>query len=372
MDMAVVVVVSLLLVLTVGASSVAGQDYVAPRTAFGKPDLSGIWQAIGDHHLNIESHAASQGPSGLGAVFSGRAGLDIVQGGEIPYTAAARARQRENAQHWVGRDPAAKCYMPGIPRATYMPYPFQIVQTEEYILFAYEFAGATRVVYMNRPDLEGADPSWMGHSRGSWDGETLVIEVTDQVPDTWLDRNGNHHSDQIHVVERYTATSPDHLQYEATIEDPEVYTRPWTLGLPLYRRIDENMQLLEFKCVEFAEEFMYERSRSPADQTPASRPTRNTLVPEIGAEVTPIGELTAWERYPSGFSLSRGREVTSIHPGEEYVVAETRVIASILSGDSYYVRLRPKEDSEDVCALQSCWVYQGRERDFPLSNLVVR
>ena len=200
-------------------------------------------------------------------------GLGIVEGGEIPYTAAARAQQQDNMEHWLERDPAAKCYMPGVPRATYQPYPFQIVQTEEYILIAYEFASASRVVYMDRPDFEAPVDAWMGHSLGSWDGETLVIDVTAQVPDTWLDRSGNHHSNSIHVVERYTATGPNHLMYEATIEDPEVYTRPWTIRLPLYRRVDENMQLLEYKCVEFAEELMYGHLRKDPDLTPTYRPS---------------------------------------------------------------------------------------------------
>ena len=246
------------LVVALAIRTLAGRDYMAPRTAFGVPDLSGIWQAAGSHHWNIEPHAASHGPVvELGAIFAVPAGLGIVRGGEIPYTATARARQQENARNWVERDPAVKCYMPGIPRATYQPYPFQIVQAQEYILFAYEFAGASRVVYMNRPDLEAPVGALMGHSLGSWDGETLVIDVTAQMPDTWFDRNGNHHSDQIHVVERYTATSPYHLNYQATIEDSEVYTRPWSLSLPLYRRIDENMQLLEYNCVPFVQGLMY-------------------------------------------------------------------------------------------------------------------
>ena len=250
-----------------------GQDeYMAPRTAFGRPDLNGIWQAIGSHHWNIEPHAASHGPVvELAALGGVPGGLGIVEGGEIPYTAAARAQQQDNKEHWLERDPAAKCFMPGVPRATYQPYPFQIVQTEEYILIAYEFASASRIVYMDRPDFEAPVDAWMGHSLGSWDGETLVIDVTAQVPDTWLDRSGNHHSNSIHVVERYTATSPNHLSYEATIEDPEVYTRPWTIRLPLYRRVDENMQLLEYKCVEFAEELMYGHLRKDPDLTPQYR-----------------------------------------------------------------------------------------------------
>ena len=249
-------------------------DYRAERTADGRPNLNGIWQAIGASHHDIEGHAARPGPvvemAALGAIPGG---LGIVVGGEIPYTAAARAQQQENLEYWLDRDPAVKCYMPGIPRANYMPYPFQIVQTPEYVLMAYEFASASRIVYMDRPDMQSPVNTWMGHSRGSWDGETLVIDVTDQVPDTWLDSSGNHHSDQLQVVERYTALSENHLMYEATIEDPEVYTRPWQVRFPLYRRIDENMQLLEFKCVEFAEEHMYGHLRKDPDLTPSYKAT---------------------------------------------------------------------------------------------------
>jgi len=272
--MVAAVLAAVAMVFTVTSTDVTGQNYQAEQTAFGAPNLNGIWQAVGAHHWDIEPHAASHGPVvELGALGGIPGGLGIVEGGEIPYTAAARAMQQENKQHWVERDPAAKCYMPGIPRATYMPYPFQIVQTEEYILFAYEFASASRVVYMDRPDFEAPVDAWMGHSLGSYDGETLVIDVTAQMPDTWLDSSGNHHSNSIHVVERYTAISENHIMYEATIEDPETYTRPWTVSLPLYRRIDENMQLLEFKCVEFAEELMYGHLRKDPDLTPVYRPS---------------------------------------------------------------------------------------------------
>ncbi|MDA1094377.1 MAG: hypothetical protein O3A25_14055 [Acidobacteria bacterium] len=248
------------------------QGYRAPRTADGKPDLNGIWQAVSSAHFDIEPHAARFGPVvEMAAHGALPGGLGIVEGGEIPYTAAARAKQQENLQYWLERDPATKCYMPGVPRATYMPYPFQLVQTPEYVLLAYEFASASRIVYMDRPDFEAPVDSWMGHNLGSWDGESLVIDVTAQMPDTWLDMSGNHHSNSIRVVERYTALSENHLMYEATITDPETYTRPWTVRLPLYRRIDENMQLLEFKCVEFAEELMYGHLRKDPDLTPVFR-----------------------------------------------------------------------------------------------------
>ncbi len=244
-----------------------GQDYRAPRTADGNPDLNGIWQAVGASHWDIEGHAARMGPlPEMGALGAIPGGLGIVVGGEIPYQEAAAEKRQENLENWLKLDPAVKCYMPGIPRANYMPFPFQIVQTPEYILIAYEFASASRIIYMNRPDFESPFDTWMGHSRGHWEGETLVVDVTSQVPDTWFDSSGNFHTDAIHVVERYTALGPNHLQYEATIEDPNVFTEPWQVRLPLYRRIDENMQLLEYKCVEFAEELMYGHLRKGAGE----------------------------------------------------------------------------------------------------------
>jgi len=155
--------------------------------------------------------------------------------------------------------------MPGVPRATYLPFPFQIIQSPDHVVMAYEFASASRIVYMDRPDFEAPIFSWMGHSRGHFEGDSLVIDVTDQVPDTWLDRAGNHHSDALRVTERYTHVGPNTLMYEATLEDPNVYTQSWTLKFPLYRRLDENMQILEFKCVEFTEELIYGHLRKGAN-----------------------------------------------------------------------------------------------------------
>lgn len=228
------------------------------RTADGHPDFNGLWQALGNNHWGVEPHNARFGPDHKWAASGATpAGLGMVEGGQIPYTAAARAKQRENQQNWLGLDPVVKCYMPGVPRANYMPFPFQIVQSPEHIVMAYEFASANRIVYMNRPDFVAPIPSWMGHSLGRWEGDTLVIDVTEQMPDSWLDRSGNHHTEQLKVTERYTFRSPDVIDYEARLEDPGVYTRPWSMKMPLYRRLEENAQLLEFKCVEFAEELLY-------------------------------------------------------------------------------------------------------------------
>jgi len=254
------------LLVMLSVISVAAEGDFIPRTADEKPDFNGIWQAIGSAHWNVEPHAADFSPLvELGAIGAIPAGLGIVEGGSIPYTAQARAKQQENRADWLSLDPVVKCYMPGVPRATYLPFPFQIIQSPEHVVMAYEFASASRIVYMDRPDFEAPIFSWMGHSRGHFEGDSLVIDVTDQVPDTWLDHAGNHHSDALRVTERYTHMGPNTLMYEATLEDPNVYTEAWTVKFPLYRRLDENMQLLEFKCVEFTEELIYGHLRKGAD-----------------------------------------------------------------------------------------------------------
>lgn len=257
---------AVILLLFGSSMSMAAEISEVPRTADGKADFNGIWQAIGSTHWDVEPHAADFGPlAELGAIGAIPAGLGVVEGGEIPYTADARAQQQANKSDWLALDPVVKCYMPGIPRANYLPFPFQIIQSPEHVVMAYEFASASRIAYMNRPDFEAPIFSWMGHSRGHFEGDTLVIDVTDQVPDTWLDHAGNHHSDALRVTERYTHIGPNTLMYEATLEDSNVYTSSWTLKLPLYRRMDENMQLLEYKCVEFTEELIYGHLRKDAD-----------------------------------------------------------------------------------------------------------
>jgi hypothetical protein len=233
-----------------------GQAYQTPRTADGTPDLNGFWQALGTAHWDIESHAAQAGPVlALGAAYGIPGGQGVVDGA-IPYQPWAAARKKENFEKRLTLDPEVKCYMPGVPRATYMPYPFQILQGTSKIVLAYEFAETSRTIHM---DAAGESPAetWMGWSKGRWEGETLVVDVTSFNDRTWFDRAGNFHSEALHVVERYTRTGPDHLVYEATIEDPKVFTRPWKVSLPLYRRQEADLQLSEYKCVEFVEELMY-------------------------------------------------------------------------------------------------------------------
>jgi hypothetical protein len=246
-------------VLSLAASSAAGQApaYRAPRTADGKPDLNGIWQALNSANWDLQGHAAAMGPAPLlGALFAKPPGLGVVDGDEIPYLPAAAAKKKENQANWVKLDPEVKCYLPGVPRATYLPHPFQIVQSQNVIMITYEYAGAVRVINMGAATKPPAE-SWMGWSNGRWEGDTLVVDVTSLMEDTWFDRAGNFHSDALHVVERYTPRSADTLNYEATIEDPKVFSRPWKISMPLYRRVERNARLLEFRCVEFAEELLY-------------------------------------------------------------------------------------------------------------------
>ena len=254
-------------------------DFEPPRLANGNPDFNGIWQALNAANYGIEPHIARsamqqrKGPRSmlpdvpvlvLGAVGAVPGSMGVIKdGGRIPYTAEARALKEENQANWVERDPEIKCYMPGVPRATYLPFPFQIFQNESNVFIAYEFAGAVRDVYLQDVGPAETD-SWMGQSVGRWEGDTLVVEVTGQSEQTWFDRAGSHHTNQLVVTERYTMISPNHLQYEATMEDPNVFTEPWTISMPLYRRIEEGARLMDFKCVEFVEELLFgEFRRNP-------------------------------------------------------------------------------------------------------------
>lgn len=245
-----------------------------PRTPNGKPKLDGIWQALTAANWDIRPHTARPAPlAELGARGAVPPGMGIIEGGEIPYQDWAREQQKENYAQRLEQDPEVKCYMPGVPRATYMGHPFQIFQTDEHVMIAYQYANAVRTVYMDDP---GPAPNyfWMGWSVGHWEDDTLVVEVTDQVAETWFDRAGNFHSEQLRVVERYTPMGPNHIRYEATIEDPEVFTRPWSISLPLYRRVEENVQLVEFKCIPFSEEVLYGhlRAEDPDEEDESSEP----------------------------------------------------------------------------------------------------
>lgn len=228
-----------------------------PRTAAGKPNMTGLWQAMGTADWDIEDHSAEAGPFyQLGAVGAIPPGQSIVEGGDIPYLPAALEQKKKNYANRWKEDPEVKCYMPGVPRATYLPFPFQIIQSQKDILIAYEYATTNRLINMGKVE-EAAVDTWMGTSNGHWDGDTLVVDVTGFNGKPWLDRAGDYTSDSLHVVERYTMLDANTINYEATLEDSTLYSKPWKISVLLYRHREKNARLLEFKCVEYTEQLLY-------------------------------------------------------------------------------------------------------------------
>ena len=218
----------------------ATTPWTPPLTAHGHPDIQGVWQVLNTAAWDLEDHSASLGVP---------AGQSVVEGGTIPYMASALAKRKDNFERRDTLDPETKCFLPGVPRITYMPYPFRIIQQADKVSVAYEYLRAVRFIHMNgNPHPPGPIDWWMGDSRGHWEGDTLVVDAIHFNDRTWFDRAGNYHSDALHVVERYTPTGPDHLLYEATIEDPEVFSRPWRISMPLYRRQEQDVELLEYQC----------------------------------------------------------------------------------------------------------------------------
>ena len=214
-----------------------------PRASDGKPDLSGIWQAMNTAAEDIQDHSASlTAPPGVG----------VVEGNELPYKPEALEQRKKNFDTRATADlTQSQCWLPGVPRATYMPYPFEIIQNADEVGIRYTFARALRIIRVKRSSrdhLEGWPDFWMGDSRGHWEGNTLVVDVRKLDERTWFDHAGNFHSADLHVVERYTPIDRDHIQYEVTIDDPQVFTRPWKMSMPLYRLIDRNLRVFEWDC----------------------------------------------------------------------------------------------------------------------------
>ena len=276
MIVAAVVASAVTAAVSVSVIRSTGSAPPSARTVDGKPDFSGIWQALNEAHWDLEAHEARPGavtqpgvypfpfvqvPAApvlaLGAAGGVPGSLGVVAGdGRIPYRPEAAAIKVANAEHWIDRDPELKCYLPGIPRAMYMPYPFQIVQSTNKINFGYTFSGAARTIHLDKVE-EPPDDTWMGHSVGRWEGDTLVVNVTHFNGKTWFDRAGNFHSPALRLIERFTPITRDAIRYEVTVEDPSIFTRSWTISMPLYRRLESNAQLLEYRCIEFVEEFLY-------------------------------------------------------------------------------------------------------------------
>lgn len=275
----VVAVAVVAVVIATTAKRVAGQTpapsrstvqfpaaYKAPRMSDGNPDLNGMWQQFTTAAWDIQDHPAAAGPHPevMGVYGAQPAGMGIVEGNEIPYQPWALVKKKENFEkrltadpfHLDVGDPEAKCYMAGVPRATYQPFPFRIIQSPSNMMIVYEYANVARIIHFGKMPPPPVD-SWMGQSVGHFEGETLVVTATGFNDRTWFDRAGNFHSEAMTVTERYTPVGPYHLMYEATIEDPKVFTRPWKIGFPLYRRMERNAEVLEFSCVEFVEPFLY-------------------------------------------------------------------------------------------------------------------
>jgi len=293
---------------TAAPVSAAGQEAL-PRLA-GKPDFNGIWEANNTANWDLQTHQArpmvaqpglTPGSEvlaapvvALGSIGWVPGGLGVVEGEEIPYQPWAAARKKENLEHWLDRDPEIKCFQPGVPRAMYMPYPFQIIQSATKVQMVFEFADAQRTIHLNKMD-EYPNVLYMGYSVGHWDGDTLVVDVSDFTDATWFDRSGNFHSDALHVTERYTPMGHDAIRYEATIEDPKVFTRPWKISMPLYRRLEANAQLTDFRCVEMVEETMYGHLRK---EQLVKHWAGKTMDVDITRKIPPGDEV--YERYISG------------------------------------------------------------------------
>lgn len=244
------------------AKAPARASTTAPATIGGHPNINGVWQTMSGADFGLEPHSAetSPGPNSereLGAIAAIPAGLGVVEGGVIPYLPEAKQTRDANAKAGPSKDPEANCYLPGIPRATYaLGLPFQIIQGGGDILIAYEYDSANRVIAMGPVGIPPID-TWMGTSYGHWEGNTLVVTTLAQNGETWLDRTGNYLTNGATVIERFTLKDKDHMNYEVTIEDPSVYSKPWKMSMPLYRRVEPNAQILEFKCVPFAEMHLY-------------------------------------------------------------------------------------------------------------------
>jgi hypothetical protein len=223
----------------------------APRLPDGTPDLQGAWlqRTIGNSMsmFSIErtpGHPKTQIPATAGVIVD-------PPDGQIPYQPWARQKQVDLGENHMIEESDAHCFMGGLPHSMYTPFGMRILQPPGFVVMTWEFMHSYRIIPLDgRPHVAPGIHLWEGDSRGKWDGDTLVIDVTNQVGRTWLDQSANFHSDAIHVVERITPIDSNNLRYEATIEDPKVYTRPWTIQFFFSRILDPKFEHLEFACIE--------------------------------------------------------------------------------------------------------------------------
>ena len=222
----------------------AAAEAPIPRTSDGKPDLSGLWVANTLAAWDVEDHLAAYGiPAGKGVVVEGDH--------KIPYQPWAIGKRTELLKD-AANDPQAHCHLPGVPRSVYTPFPWQVIQKPGLVVFLYEYPHGIRIVHTDgsRKHPEGRDilNTWMGDSVGRWEGDTLVVDVNGFNDQTWLDMSGNFHSDQLHVIERYKMIDAHNIEYEATMEDPKVYAKPWSMKFPI--RTQKGGDIMEFECLE--------------------------------------------------------------------------------------------------------------------------
>jgi len=249
----------------------ASAQQAIPRTAAGKPNFQGIWQAHTRAAYDLQDHASR---------FGMPAGIGVVEGGTIPYQPAAAATKLANYVNRKNLDPLNKCFFPGVPRIMYMESPIQIFQTTDHVAMLFEWTQVHRLIYTNgKPPLHSVVDSWMGDSRGKWEGDTLVVTVTGHNDKTWFDMAGNFHSDELKVTERYTMADADTIRYEATIEDPKTFTKPWKISVPLVRQKGAD-RILEYQCQAEAEEASGDFERDP-----------RIWYPEPGAPPSPLGPV---------------------------------------------------------------------------------
>jgi hypothetical protein len=207
----------------------------------GKPDFSGIWQTTSAAEFDLEPHGTRKDAS---------PGPGVVEGGAIPYLPAALERKKKNFAAREKVDPRLKCWTLGTPRGIYYPEPFQIFQRPRDLTIAFQFGQSVRTIHTNgtQHPVELDSEFFLGDSRGHWEGDTLVIDVNHFNDETWLDRAGNFHSDKLHVIEHWKLLDANTIEYRATLEDPEVFSRPWSLSVILYRHREKNFQLVENYC----------------------------------------------------------------------------------------------------------------------------
>ena len=300
----IVVAVAVIAVALVAWSvTTSGQGARPARAADGHPNLSGIWQVTSTANWDLLAHEMRPMVGQPGAyadvqvlaapvVALGAAGIvppgpGVVEGNELPYKPEAAAKKKENADHWLDRDPELRCYKPGIPRAMYLPHPFQITQGTSKIQMVFQYAQASRTIHLDEVNAPPAD-TWMGHSVGRWEGDTLVVSSNNFNDRTWLSRAGDFHSDAMTLVERFTPMTPDALRYEVTVEDPNVFTRPWTMKMVLYRQLEDNAQLMDFKCVELVEETFLGHLRK---NQLVKRWEGDTMAVDITRTIPPVDKL---------------------------------------------------------------------------------